>query len=113
MSRKFFVISVIAAMFLVAVVASCEKEAERLLEVVKNENGEHKVEYDDQNRIAKLLWYDKKDGVFKKTTFSYSDDLIKLKIENISNEEYVATGSYTTLDGNIILKGAKKIVVEY
>ena len=86
MSRKFFVLSVIVAMILAAGVVSCEKDAEKLLETVKNENGESKVEYDEQNRIAKVVWYDKKDEDFKKSTFAYSDELIKVKIEKISND---------------------------
>jgi len=87
---------------------SCEKDAEKLFEVVKNENGESKVEFDDQNRIAKIVWYDKKDDVFKKTTFKYGDD-IRLKIEAISHDEYLMIGEYTKLDDKIILKTDKKL----
>jgi len=111
MGRKIFVFSVIVAMFFVAV--SCEKEAEKFIEVAKNENGEHKVEYDDQNRITKMLWHDKKDDVFKKITFTYSEDVIRFKTENISHEEYIATGSYTKLDRNLTFQGAKKIIVDF
>ena len=113
MSRKFFVLSMITALFFAAVVVSCEKDTEKLLETVKNENGESKVEYDEQNRIAKVVWYDKNDEVFKKSTFTYSDELIKVKIEKISYDEYQMTGTYTKLDNKIILAGAKKITVEY
>jgi hypothetical protein len=113
MSRKFFVLSVITAIFFAVVVVSCEKEAEKFFETTKNENGEHKVEYDDQNRIAKLLWYDKKDDVFKKSTFSYGDNSITMKIEGISNDEFLSTGKYTKFDDKIIIKTDKKIVVEY
>ena len=113
MSRKFFVLSVITAMFFSAVVVSCEKDAEKLLETVKNENGESKVEYDEQNRIAKVVWYDKNDEVFKKSTFAYSDELIKVKMEKISYDEYLMTGEYTKLDNTVILAGAKKIMVEF
>jgi len=111
MDRKFFVLSVIVAIFFVAV--SCEKEAEKFIEVSKNENGEHKVEYDDQNRITKLLWHDKKDDVFKKISFTYSDDMIRFKVENCSYEEYIATGSYTKLERNLIFQGSKKLVIDF
>ena len=113
MSRNFFVLSVITAMFFATVVVSCEKDTEKLLETVKNENGESKVEYDEQNRIAKVVWFDKNDEVFKKSTFAYSDELIKVKIEKISYEEYLKTGEFVKLDNNVILAGAKKITVEY
>ena len=113
MSRNFFVLSVITAMFFATVVVSCEKDAEKLLETVKNENGESKVEYDEHNRIAKVVWFDKNDEVFKKSTFTYSDELIKVKIEKISYEEYLKTGEFVKLDNNVILAGAKKITVEY
>ena len=112
MSRKFFVLSVITAMFFAAVIVSCDKDTEKLLETVKNENGESKVEYDEQNRIAKIVWYDKNDDVFKKSTFAYSEELIKMKIEKISYDEFLMTGEYTKLD-KVTLSGAKKITVEY
>jgi CRISPR/Cas system CSM-associated protein Csm3 (group 7 of RAMP superfamily) len=113
MSRKFFVLSVITAVFFTVVLVSCEKEAEKLLETAKNENGEHKVEYDDQNRITKLLWYDKKDDVFKKTTLSYGDRSITMKIEDVGYDEFLTTGEYTKLDDKVIIKTDKKIEVEY
>ena len=113
MNRKFFVLSVIIAMFFAAVVVSCEKDVEKLLETVKNENGESKVEYDEQNRIAKVVWYDKTDEVFKKSTFTYSEELIKVKIEKISEDEYQKTGEFNKLDDKIILSGAKKITMEF
>jgi lipopolysaccharide export LptBFGC system permease protein LptF len=113
MSRIFYVLSVITVIFFAVVVVSCEKEAEKLFETAKNENGEHKVEYDDQNRITKLLWYDKKDDVFKKSSFAYSENAITMKIENISHDEFLTIGEYKKLDDKIVIKTDKKIVVEY
>ena len=118
MSRIFYVLSVFAAMFFAAVVVSCDKDAEKLLETVKNEIGELKVEYDDQNRVAKIVWLDKSDDAFKKTTFNYDDDLIKLKNEKISYDEYIMTDKYTVLEDRTILNdfvknNHKKIVIEH
>ena len=116
MNRKFLVSSVIAAMIFAAGVVSCEKDAEKLLEIVKNENDERKVEYDEQNRIAKMVWYDKNNEVFKKYSFTYSDEFIRVKIEEISYEEYLMTGKYTKLDNidnKIILSGVKKVYLDF
>ena len=113
MSRRFFVISVITAMFFAAVVSSCDKDMENLLEIVKNENGETKAVFDEQNRITKVLYFDKKDDVFKKTTFTYGDGSITVKIEESSYDEYLAIGEFRILDDKIILKTDKKIIVEF
>ena len=91
----------------------CDKDMENLLEIVKNENGYTKAVYDEQNRITKIFWYDKDSDVYKKTSFTYSDDVIRLKVEKVSHDEYLAIGEYTVLDDNIIKFGGKKIVMEF
>ena len=113
MNKKYFMFSVIIAMFFAVIVASCDKEAEMLLEIAKKEWGEHKAVYDDQNRVVKALWYDKENNVYKKTLVTYGDDWVKLKFENSSYDEFTTISEYTTIFGINFGAPYKKVYIDY
>jgi hypothetical protein len=78
----------------------------KLLETVKNIHSDvahDKYEYDSQNRITKLLWYDNDGKLWGSKTFTYDGaDLVKVIIvksyTNISTEEFTRNGDVITIN---------------
>ena len=94
MNRRFFVMSVMTAILCAAVFVSCNKDMEKLVETI-NADTNSKIEYDNQNRVTKLLWYDNETDVFKKATFTYEDgkNLPRIfEVVTVDYAEYASTG---------------------
>ena len=109
--KKFFLSNlIIVAIFIGAVFVSCEKENDekvKLLDTVveNNENNRYsKFEYDNQNRISKIIsHYDGK--VTRTETFTYSGNELKVAISYVDYPEdnrervYVQNGNTITVKG--------------
>ena len=94
MNRRFFVMSVMTAILYAGVFVSCNKDVEKLVETI-NADTNSKIEYDNQNRLSKLLWYDNETDVFKKASFTYEDgkNLPRIfDVVTVDYAEYASTG---------------------
>ena len=108
MKRIIFSYLAVAVITVSAILTSCDvdnSEKVKLLKTIKNIHYDvayDKYEYDSQNRITKLLWYDDDGKLWGSKTFTYDGaDLVKVIIvksyTNISTEEFTRNGDVITI----------------